>query len=197
MIQTLTSQGVEIPWGFVTTVEAYWAFIDHNGFRSEITNLLNQCDTDDVESLSRCGLQIRMLMKNGSFPGELASEIIENYRALSKKYDQETTDVAVRSSATAEDLPDASFAGQQETYLNVRGDQDVLDSIRNCFASLYTDRAISYRARLGFDPFSIGLSVGIQKMVRSDLACAGVAFSLDTESGFKNVILISGAYGLG
>ena len=137
------------------------------------------------------------MIRNTKFPPELSKMIIEAYYRLSAEYGQETTDVAVRSSATAEDLPDASFAGQQETYLNVRGPAAIMDSVRNCFASLFTDRAISYRQNFGFDHFAIGISVCIQKMVRSDLGSSGVAFSLDTESGFKDVVVINGIYGLG
>src|SRR6185295_15648648 len=137
------------------------------------------------------------LLKNSKFPKDLSEAIIAKYYELSNKYNQEQTDVAVRSSATAEDLPDASFAGQQETYLNVRGPATLINSVRNCFASLFTDRAISYRQSFGYDHFNIGLSVCVQKMVRSDLAASGVAFSLDTESGFKNVVVINASYGLG
>ena len=152
---------------------------------------------DDLVSLRRTGLEIRQIIRNGEWPEDLIEEIKERYHLLSQEYGQDITDVAVRSSATAEDLPDASFAGQQETYLNVRGPEQILISIRNCFASLFTDRAISYRDNFGFDHFDVGLSVCVQKMVRSDLASSGVAFSLDTESGFKDVVLINGSYGLG
>ena len=142
-------------------------------------------------------MEIRQIIRNGEWPEDLKEEIKERYHLLSQKHKQDITDVAVRSSATAEDLPDASFAGQQETYLNVRGSEQLLTSVRNCFASLFTDRAISYRDNFGFDHFDVGLSVCVQKMVRSDLASSGVAFSLDTESGFKDVVLINGSYGLG
>ena len=152
---------------------------------------------DDLVSLKKTGLEIRQLIRNGKWPRQVKEEIRDSYTLLSQKYGSDITDVAVRSSATAEDLPDASFAGQQETYLNVRGPEQILTSVRNCFASLFTDRAISYRDDFGFDHFDIGLSVCIQKMVRSDLASSGVAFSLDTESGFKDVILINCSYGLG
>ncbi|HNR56277.1 MAG TPA: phosphoenolpyruvate synthase, partial [Flavobacteriales bacterium] len=154
-------------------------------------------DPDDVESIRRTGLSVRTLIKNGKFPEEIWKGILSRYEEMSKQYGQDQTDVAVRSSATAEDLPDASFAGQQETYLNVRGPQDLISAVRNCFASLWTDRAIVYRHGLGYDHFDVGISVGIQKMVRSDLGASGVAFSLDTESGFKDVVLIDGSYGLG
>ena len=142
-------------------------------------------------------MQVRTLVQNSRFPKELSEAIIDKYYELSARYGQDQTDVAVRSSATAEDLPDASFAGQQETYLNVRGPASLISSVRNCFASLFTDRAISYRQSFGYDHFSIGLSVCVQKMVRSDLAASGVAFSLDTESGFKDAVIINAAFGLG
>ncbi|MCB0310011.1 MAG: phosphoenolpyruvate synthase [Bdellovibrionales bacterium] len=197
MIGTLQQRGINVPYGFVVSVDAYWEFIEYNKLKDSILALLDKCDLNDVESLSRTGLHIRMLMKNGDFPSKLAEEIKRCYRELSQLYQQEATDVAVRSSATAEDLPDASFAGQQETYLNVRGDQEILTTVRNCFASLFTDRAISYRTTFGFEHMHIGLAVGVQKMVRSDLGSSGVAFSLDTESGFRDVVLINGTFGLG
>ena len=197
MIQNLTKLGVSIPGGFVITVNAYQEFIQHNNLDEKIRALVNQIDYASVESLRRAGLQIRNTIRNGRFPSALSQEIINCYHELSKKYEQEGTDVAVRSSATAEDLPDASFAGQQETYLNVRGPAALMDAVRNCFASLFTDRAISYRESFKYDHFAVGLSVCIQKMVRSDLGSSGVAFSLDTESGFKDVVVINGSYGLG
>ena len=197
MLQHLTRLGVNIPGGFVITVNAYQQFITANDLQEEIKMLVRGIDFRSVESLRRAGLQIRNLIRNSRFPKELGREIIEAYYALSRKYGQFSTDVAVRSSATAEDLPDASFAGQQETYLNVRGEASLIDSVRNCFASLFTDRAISYRENFRYDHFAVGLSVCVQKMVRSDLGASGVAFSLDTESGFKDVIVINGAYGLG
>lgn len=197
MLQHLTKLGIQIPDGFVITVQAYRKFIKAGGLDSAIRDLVQGIDHDSVESLRRAGLQIRQMIRNTKFPEGLSAEIIEAYYALSKNYGQDMTDVAVRSSATAEDLPDASFAGQQETYLNVRGPAALMDSVRNCFASLFTDRAISYRENFHFDHLSIGLAVCIQKMVRSDLGSSGVAFSLDTESGFKDVVVINGSYGLG
>jgi len=197
MIQNLGKLGVNIPEGFALTVEAYWEFINHNKLDKQIRRHIRKMKKDDLVSLKKTGLEIRQLIRNGKWPREVKEEIRDNYTLLSQKYGQEITDVAVRSSATAEDLPDASFAGQQETYLNVRGPEQILSSVRNCFASLFTDRAISYRNNFGFDHFDIGISVCVQKMVRSDLASSGVAFSLDTESGFKDVILINGSYGLG
>ena len=197
MIQNLSPLGINIPDGFIVTVAAYRSFIDHNNLQEEIKFIVNKIDYDDIESLRRGGLQVRTLVQNSRFPKELSEAIIDKYYELSARYGQDQTDVAVRSSATAEDLPDASFAGQQETYLNVRGPASLISSVRNCFASLFTDRAISYRQSFGYDHFSIGLSVCVQKMVRSDLAASGVAFSLDTESGFKDAVIINAAFGLG
>lgn len=197
MLQNLSAFEINIPDGYVITVNAYKHFIECNQLDETIRDLLKNIDIDSVESLRRGGLQIRQLIRNSKFPPDLSSAIIEAYFTLSKQYSQDNTDVAVRSSATAEDLPDASFAGQQETYLNVRGPAALIDSVRNCFASLFTDRAISYRENFNYDHFELALSVCIQKMVRSDLGTSGVAFSLDTESGFKDVIVINGAYGLG
>lgn len=197
MLQNLTQLGIQIPGGFVVTVAAYREFIRYNDLEEEIKQIINDIKLDDIESLRRGGLQARQLLKNGKFPRNLSDAIIEKYYELSKNYDQDITDVAVRSSATAEDLPDASFAGQQETYLNVRGPAPLMNAVRNCFASIFTDRAISYRQSFGYDHFSIGLSVCIQKMVRSDLGASGVAFSLDTESGFKDVVVINASFGLG
>lgn len=197
MIQNLSRLGIQIPGGFIITVAAYRHFIKENKLDEAIHSIINNIAFDDIESLRRGGLQVRQLIKNSKFPQELSKMIISKYYELSKKYEQEETDVAVRSSATAEDLPDASFAGQQETYLNVRGPASLINAVRNCFASLFTDRAISYRHSFGYDHFSIGLSVCVQKMVRSDLGASGVAFSLDTESGFKDVVVINASFGLG
>ena len=197
MIQHLSKLGIRIPAGFIITVEAYQVFIGYNQLEDKISSLISEIDYDNMESLRRAGLQIRNMIRNTKFPPDLSKMIIEAYYQLSSEYGQEITDVAVRSSATAEDLPDASFAGQQETYLNVRGPAALMDSVRNCFASLFTDRAISYRQNFGFDHFVIGISVCIQKMVRSDLGSSGVAFSLDTESGFKDAVVINGIFGLG
>jgi pyruvate,water dikinase len=197
MIQNLSKLGVNIPGGFALTVEAYWEFINHNKLDKKIRSLIKKMKKDDLISLKKTGLEIRQLIRNGKWPRQVKEEIRNSYTLLSQKYGSDITDVAVRSSATAEDLPEASFAGQQETYLNVRGPEEILTSVRNCFASLFTDRAISYRDDFGFDHFDVGLSVCVQKMVRSDLASSGVAFSLDTESGFKDVVLINGSYGLG
>lgn len=197
MLQHLTKIGIAIPNGFVITVNGYQQFISYNQLDAKIRKLVKAIDYASMESLRRTGLQIRSMIRNGSFPPALLSEIASAYSTLSNAYDQDVTDVAVRSSATAEDLPDASFAGQQETYLNVRGPVALMEAVRNCFASLFTDRAISYRENFHFDHFAVGLSVCIQKMVRSDLGASGVAFSLDTESGFKDAIVINSSYGLG
>ncbi|HET6256065.1 MAG TPA: phosphoenolpyruvate synthase [Puia sp.] len=197
MTRNLSQLGIRIPDGFVITTDAYFQFIAQSGLEPMINEALRKVDHNNVESLRRTGLNIRQAISNARFPYELSHQIIESYEQLSKTYGQSATDVAVRSSATAEDLPDASFAGQQETFLNVRGPAALIDSVRNCFASLFTDRAISYRRTFGYDAMRVGLSVCVQKMVRSDLATSGVAFSLDTESGFKDVVMISGSYGLG
>lgn len=197
MIQHLSRLGVNIPGGFAITVDAYWSFLQFNNLEPSICRIIGEIDMDNLISLRKGGTRIRQLIRNGKFPKALRDEIIWRYRVLSRMYDQVATDVAVRSSATAEDLPDTSFAGQQETYLNVRGPESLLESVRNCFASLFTDRAISYREHFNFNHFDVALSVCIQKMVRSDLASAGVAFSLDTESGFRSAVIINGSYGLG
>ncbi|HEV3327431.1 MAG TPA: phosphoenolpyruvate synthase, partial [Puia sp.] len=197
MLQNLSGTGVHIPGGFVITTDAYRQFLEQSQLESFIKAELNRIDFDNVESLRRAGSAIRQAISNARFPHELSHQIIASYEILSQQYGQAATDVAVRSSATAEDLPDASFAGQQETYLNVRGPAALIDSVRNCFASLFTDRAISYRQTFHFDIFDIGLSVCVQKMVRSDLAASGVAFSLDTETGFPDLVVINGSYGLG
>lgn len=197
MMQHLSGLGIHIPNGFIISVAAYRKFIEQNNLAEQIRQSIEESDLSSIESLRRCGLKIRQLIRNSHFPKDLSEMIIDAYYALSASYGQEITDVAVRSSATAEDLPDASFAGQQETYLNVRGPASLINAVRNCFASLFTDRAISYREIFKFDHFSIGLSVGVQKMVRSDLGASGVAFSLDTESGFKDTVVINGAFGLG
>jgi pyruvate, water dikinase len=197
MIQHLTALGINIPNGFVITVAAYREFVRFNSLDASIKEAIDGIDFESIESLRRGGLQIRQLLRNSKFPPEITTQIIQQYYKLSGDYDQKETDVAVRSSATAEDLPDASFAGQQETYLNVRGPAALIDSVRNCFASLFTDRAISYRQSFKYDHFAVGLSVCIQKMVRSDLGASGVAFSIDTESGFKDAVVISSSFGLG
>jgi len=197
MIGNLADRGIRVPGGFIVTVHAFNAYIEHNKLRERINKALENLDPRDIIQLRRTGSNIRRMVADGKFSDELETEIAQKYLELSDKYGNEATDVAVRSSATAEDLPDASFAGQQETFLNVRGVQSLMNSIKACFASLYTDRAISYRQERGYDHHAVRLSVGVQKMVRSDLGASGVAFSLDTESGYKDAVLINGAYGLG
>ncbi|MCX8164094.1 MAG: pyruvate, water dikinase [Aquificaceae bacterium] len=197
MIRNLSSLGVNVPYGFVVTSEAYYWFIRHNRLEEEIKNILKGLDTRNVEDLARRGHQIRELIKGGEFPAQIEEGIKEYYQRLSERYGSFAVDVAVRSSATAEDLPHASFAGQQETYLNVLGAENVLTAVKNGFASLFTDRAISYRESFGFDHFKVGIAMGVQKMVRSDMGASGVMFTLDTESGFKDVVVINATYGLG
>ncbi|MBG1262396.1 phosphoenolpyruvate synthase [Nostoc commune] len=196
MIQQLTSKGINVPAGFATTAYAYRHFIQSAGLEAKLRQLFADLDVEDVKNLRERGKKARSLLIHTPFPLELREAIATAYQSLSEQYNAET-DVAVRSSATAEDLPDASFAGQQETYLNVVGAEGVLAACHKCFASLFTDRAISYRHTKGFDHFSIALTVGVQKMVRSDLATSGVMFSIDTETGFKDAALITAAYGLG
>jgi pyruvate, water dikinase len=196
MIQQLSSKGVKVPTGFATTAYAYRYFIEAAGLEAQLRQIFASLDVEDVNNLRQRGKQARSLMLRTPFPQELEQAIAQAYENLCQQYGGDT-DVAVRSSATAEDLPDASFAGQQETYLNVHGLQAVLEACHKCFASIFTDRAISYRQIKGFDHFNIALSVGVQKMVRSDLASSGVMFSIDTETGFKDAALITAAYGLG
>ncbi|AFW94711.1 phosphoenolpyruvate synthase [Anabaena sp. 90] len=196
MIQQLSSQGVKVPTGFATTAYAYRYFITGAGLEVKLRKIFADLDVEDMANLQECGKQARSLMLETPFPLELQEAIARSYQSLCQEYSIDT-DVAVRSSATAEDLPDASFAGQQETYLNVHGIKSVLESCHKCFASIFTDRAISYRQMRGFDHFEVALSVGVQKMVRSDLASSGVMFSIDTETGFQNAALITAAYGLG
>lgn len=197
MIQQLASKGVRVPTGFATTADAYRYFIQQARLEDLLRAHLSNLDVNDIEALHRCGKAVRTLILDTPFPPELQVAITEAYGELCDLNNNPALDVAVRSSATAEDLPDASFAGQQETYLNVHGVKGVLDACHKCFASLFTDRAISYRTIKGFDHFEVALSVGVQRMVRSDLATSGVMFSIDTESGFKDAALVTAAYGLG
>jgi pyruvate,water dikinase len=196
MRRELIPKGVSIPDGYAVTATAYRYLLKSSGIVEQMKQILSDLDTHDMENLKNRGRQIRSLIYHSPFPKDLEDAIIAAYGKLCEEYGPDT-DVAVRSSATAEDLPDASFAGQQETYLNVTGKEALLEACKKCFASLFTDRAISYRVDKGFDHLSIALSIGVQKMVRSDLATSGVIFSIDTESGFKDAILITGAYGLG
>lgn len=196
MYVSLTNLGVKVPYGYAVTSHAYRSFIDESGVKDRIREILSDLNTSDLENLQERGKKVRATIMDAHFPELLKIQIVKAYNELEKRYGKHV-DVAVRSSATAEDLPDASFAGQQETYLNVHSEEQILHSCKKCFASLFTDRAISYRVDKGFDHFDIALSIGIQKMVRSDLACSGVMFSIDTESGFDKVAFVTGAYGLG
>ena len=196
MYRLLTPRGVRVPNGFAITAHAYHYLLEKNGAKDKIRDILKDLNTSDMANLAERGHKVRQLVRSLEFPPELKAAILEGYRNLGIQYG-ENPDVAVRSSATAEDLPDASFAGQQETYLNIHGNEPLIEACKKCFASLFTNRAISYRQDKGFDHFSIGLSIGVQKMVRSDLACSGVMFSIDTESGFENAVFITAAWGLG
>ncbi len=194
MFNRLSKQGVPVPDGFATTSAAFWYFMDYNSLRSRVQTYLAELNRLDYTNLNNIGLQIRTLILNAAFPDDLAEAIIKQYKILSNNQD---VAVAVRSSATAEDLPNASFAGQHESYLNIKGEKAVLKAVQQCMASLFTNRAIKYREDNGFDHSKIALSVGIQKMVRSDLACSGIGFTLEPESGFKDIIHLSGVWGLG
>ncbi|MGB3295812.1 MAG: phosphoenolpyruvate synthase [Phormidesmis sp.] len=196
LIGKLTQAGIQVPGGFAITADAYRAFIEANQLGSQIQSQLTAWE-QSKQSLEATGKAIRTIIRRAPFPADLTRDIKQAYKALSQRYGTEELDVAVRSSATAEDLPDASFAGQQETFLNISGEVELLEACRKCFASLFTNRAISYRQEKGFDHLSIALSVGVQKMVRSDKACAGVMFSIDTETGFPDAVLLTGAWGLG
>ncbi|MCC4768365.1 phosphoenolpyruvate synthase [Methanosarcina sp. DH1] len=196
MYRELTSKGVKIPNGFSVTAEAYWYVLKAGGILEKLKSTMKGLDTSDVSELSKRGKAARDLILGAGIPDGLWEEIKTAYDRLCEQYG-ENTDVAVRSSATAEDLPTASFAGQQETYLNIRGYPGLRDACIRCFASLFTDRAISYRVTNKFDHFKVALSIGVMKMVRSDLASSGVIFTLDTETGFRDVVFITGAYGLG
>ncbi|MDJ0569353.1 MAG: phosphoenolpyruvate synthase [Pleurocapsa sp. MO_192.B19] len=196
MMQTLKQEGIQIPHGFAITVEAYRDYLKANNLTEKITYYLTDLEQGNI-TLEQAGKFIRQLFYQSPLPEAIQTEITDVYNELCCFYNTDRVDVAVRSSATAEDLPDASFAGQQESYLNVRGVAEILEACRQCYASLFTDRAISYRHTQGFDHLEVDLSIGIQKMVRSDLASAGVMFSIDPETGFDNIILITGAWGLG
>ena len=196
MIRKLVPSGINVPGGFATTSEAFWTFLRHNNLLDPIQYQLNKLEKGEA-SLPETGREIRKMIKNGLFPISLAENIRKAYHQLSEKYEVENADVAVRSSATAEDLPRASFAGLQHTFLNIRGETELLNACKKCFASLYTDRAISYRNEKGFDHMKVALSAGIQKMVRADTSCSGVMFTVDTETGFPGTILINGGWGLG
>ncbi len=197
MYAKLKSKGVPVPNGFALTADVYWDFLHANKLDKKIKETLKGLDKKDIKQLARVGDKIRKMILAATFSKDIAKEIRNAYKQLCKLTKKNNLDVAVRSSATAEDLPDASFAGQQETYLNVRGEEELLFACKKCIASLFTDRAISYREDKGFEHTAVALSVGVQEMVRSDAAASGVMFTLDTESGFKGVVLINAAYGLG
>ena len=196
MIRELGPKGVKVPSGFIVTAAAYREFLEKTGLKKFIKNELQDLDTHDLKDLAKRGKIVRDAVRKTELPDDLKQKIVEGYADLEKRYGR-NADVAVRSSATAEDLPGASFAGEHETYLGIRGAEEVILAVRSAMASLFTDRAISYRADKGFDHTKIALSVGIQKMVRSDLGVSGVMFTLDTESGFKDAIVINGSWGLG
>jgi pyruvate,water dikinase len=196
MTRNMRAQGIPVPDGFAVTARAYWEFVDANELRQPIGAEL-QAIKERKLSLAAGAKRIRQMIARAKFPPAMAEAIRTAYRRLSKGAQQEDLDVAVRSSATVEDLPDASFAGQQETFLNIRGEKNLLDAVRRCFASLFTDRAIVYRENHGFDHMKVALSVGVQRMVHSDRGSAGVMFSIDTETGFPNTVLISASWGLG
>jgi pyruvate, water dikinase len=196
MRRSLTPLGIRTPNGFATTADAYRKFLEQSDLEGLVRESLAGLDVNNLEALQAAGARVRSALLAASLPADLAQTVREAYRRLEAEYGS-NCDVAVRSSATAEDLPEASFAGQQETFLNIHSEVMLLDAVKRCYASLFTDRAIVYRAHHGFDHLQVALSVGVQKMVRSDLASAGVMFSIDTETGFANAVLITGAYGLG
>ncbi|MGH8765773.1 MAG: PEP/pyruvate-binding domain-containing protein, partial [Burkholderiales bacterium] len=196
MIGGLSQAGVKVPGGFATTAEAFRAFLAHSNLEARVADRIAKLDPNDVDALAKCGAEIREWIESAPFPGAVEKEIRNNYQYLTKDSSSDIS-FAVRSSATAEDLPDASFAGQQETFLNIRGADQVLAAIRKVFASLYNDRAISYRAHQGFEHGAVAISAAVQRMVRSDQGASGVMFTLDTESGFPDVVFITSSWGLG
>ncbi len=196
MIQNLKEKGINVPEGYATTAEAYREYIRHNDLESSVRDQLKKYQDEEV-SLEEAGESIRKLFLDGKFPGELEEQIQSSYQDLCEKYEVENLLCAVRSSATAEDLPHASFAGQQESFLNVSGEDDIVDACKKCYASLFTDRAITYREEQGFDHMKVALSAGIHKMIGSDSHAAGVMFSIDTETGFPDAAVINAAWGLG
>ncbi|TVS83441.1 phosphoenolpyruvate synthase [Mycobacterium helveticum] len=196
MFQKLSGQGVRVPHGFAITAQAYRYMLDKAGAWDRLHAELDELDPTDVAALARKGKLAREIVYGAGLPDDLAAEILDAYRKLQREYGEDVS-LAVRSSATAEDLPTASFAGQQDSYLNIKGEESLLDTCRRCFASLFTDRAIHYRVDQGFDHFKVSLSIGVMKMVRSDISSSGVMFSIDTESGFRDAVFVTGAYGLG
>ncbi|OGZ27683.1 MAG: phosphoenolpyruvate synthase [Candidatus Nealsonbacteria bacterium RIFOXYB1_FULL_40_15] len=197
MYCNLKGKGVNLPDGFALTSRAFWYFLRENQIDVKIKDLFGKFKKDDINSLTETGRAVRKLIMDSEIPKDLEKKILKSYKKLSKKYGEANTDVAVRSSATAEDLATASFAGQMETFLNVRGEDQLLRAVKKCIASLFTDRSIAYREEKGFDHLKIALSVGVQKMIRSDLASSGVMFTLDTETGFEDVVLINSIWGIG
>ncbi len=197
MITELTPKGVSVPGGFAVTATGYWKYIEKNELLSDLEKIIDEMDPDDIKSLQKAGAEARELIMKGSFPSGLRKDILSAYEEMGNKYDKKNVDVAVRSSAVCEDAPDASFAGQFETFLNVSGEEDLLQKIKDCFASAFNDRVISYREEKGVAHLEFAVSVGVQKMVRSDKASSGVMFTIDTETGFDNVVLINSIWGLG
>jgi pyruvate,water dikinase len=196
MIRQLSEEGIRVPPGFATSADAFRAYLESNRLNDTIADTLARLEADKI-SLREAGRAVRFAIIAGEWPDEIRTSILESYRELARRRGSADLAVAVRSSATAEDLPNASFAGQQETFLNIRGEAALLDACRRCYASLFTDRAITYRRLMGFEHQKVALSIGVQQMVRSDLGGAGVMFSIDTESGFDKVVLINAAWGLG
>jgi pyruvate,water dikinase len=194
MLLRLTPIGIRVPDGFAVTADAYRAFLEYNDFSGRLTEILNSLETEHLSNLPEVGEACRNLIASGTLPAELQAAVLEAYN---KMRSEGVSSVAVRSSATAEDLPNASFAGQHDSYLNVEGNENLLKYIQKCYVSLFNNRAIKYRVDNGFDHMQVALSVGVQHMVRSDIGSAGVAFTIDPESGFENVIYITGAWGLG
>jgi pyruvate, water dikinase len=197
MYSSLHTQGVRVPGGYAVTANGYWRFLDYNNLRPTLEKLLGELDTTHFSNLSEIGAKAREIMGKGQFPEDLKIDILQAHRHLLKEEGTETISFAIRSSATAEDLPEASFAGQQETFLNVQGEENLIRACHRCYASLFTDRAIKYRTDHGFDHMHVALSIGVQTMIRADLACSGVLFTIDPDSGNDQVVLISGAWGLG
>ncbi len=197
MYSQLSKKGINIPNGFALTSESYWFFLKENKIDKKIKAILDKFNPKDLRSLQETGKNIRSLILKADIPYSLEKEVLESYKDLSSYYKQKNTNVAVRSSATAEDMPSASFAGQHETYLNIKGEKELLLAVKKCIASLFTDRALSYREEKGFNHLDVALSVGIMKMIDSDSASSGVMFTLDTETGFENVVLINSIWGVG
>lgn len=197
MFSKLTKKGINIPDGFALTSKAYWYFLKENKIDKEIKEVFKKFNPKDFSSLKKTSRDVRNMILSAEFPNDLKGEILKGYQKLSKRYGEKNLTVAIRSSATAEDLPTASFAGQHETYLNISNEKDLLNSIRKCYASLFLERAIAYREEKDFNHLDIALSAGVQKMIRSDSASSGVIFTLDTETGFQNIVLINSIWGVG